>query len=35
MRINSLKTLNLILSSSKEGAKISCFFYSLPKDQLA
>ena len=29
MRINSLKTLNLILSLSKDEAKISCFFSSL------
>ena len=35
MRMNSLKTLNLILSSSKDGAKISCFFCGLAKEQLA
>jgi hypothetical protein len=33
--MNSLKTLNLILSSSKDGTKISCFFSRLAKEQLA
>ena len=30
MRTNSLKTLDLILSLSKDEAKTSCFFTSLP-----
>jgi hypothetical protein len=34
MRINSLKTLNLILSLSKDAAKISCFFSSLLREIL-